>query len=167
MTPGETLCFKRLLAKAPAGPRLELGVYRGGALQLMRHAGELYGVDSFEGMPEPSERDVKDGWNPYPKGRLAAAAPRVSGATLIKGWIPQALDKLPDRPWAFVHVDLDQYDSTLSALQWLFIRMAPRGILCCDDWFADRDWLAGGAINQQALQRPLTGTCERKAWWVF
>lgn len=167
MTRQELQCFDGLLAQAPAGPRIEFGVFHGDALRRMAaHEGETIGVDSFEGMPEPTERDIKDGWNPYPRGRLKADPPNVPGARMVRGWVPEVLDDLPDGPYAFAHVDMDQYDSTLAALQWLRPRMMPGGVLCCDDWFADRDWLAAGAINAVARSWPLTGTVGRKAWWV-
>lgn len=166
VTPTETKCFLDLLSQAPKGPRLELGVFKGATLGLMKHDGLLYGVDSFEGMPEPTERDIIDGWNPYPKGRLAASIRPMGDAILVKGWVPEILSTLPNIQWAFVHLDMDQYDSTYSALEWLSTRMLPKGIICCDDYFPTRDRLAGGAINEYAKKRPLTGYIERKAWWI-
>jgi O-methyltransferase len=167
MNPDELRAFDTLLAQAPAGARIEFGVFHGDALRRMAaHDGETIGVDSFEGMPEPTERDIRGDWIPYPRGRLKADPPDVPGARLVRGWVPDVLAELPDGPYAFAHVDMDQYDSTLAALQWLRPRMVPNGIVCCDDWFADRDWLAAGAINALARDWPLTGTAGRKAWWV-
>lgn len=165
MTTEELACFMDLLGQAPSGPRIEFGVFRGKTLQLMRHSGLLMGVDSFEGMPQHTERDEKDGWIPYPKGRLASAPPKVPGATLVKGWVPDILKYLPVGPYAFAHLDMDQYDSTLAALEWLYPKMLSGGIIVCDDWFKDRDWLAGGAINLFAERVPMTGYAGRKAWF--
>ena len=168
MNPLERACFEQLLTQAPPGPRIELGVFRGATLRLIaNHPGATYGVDSFKGMSAPTAHDIKDGWNPYPKGRLAAPMTAIPGATLIQGWVPAVLEHCPAGPYAFAHIDLDQYAPTAAALAWLWTRMAPGGILCCDDWFADRDWLAAGAINAwAAMTRPLDGTVGRKAWWV-
>lgn len=176
MTPAELACFRACIALAPEGPRIEFGVYRGTTLaMIMKHAGTTYGVDTFEGMPPPdSLRDIKDGWNPYPTGRLAAPLDALPAAVrqhprvrLIKGAVPEILASIPGETFAFAHVDMDQYGSTLAALEWLWPRMAENGIICCDDWFADRDWLAAGAINQFARETtPLAGSVARKAWFL-
>lgn len=169
MTKEERACFVGLLRSAPKGPRIEFGVFKGATLNLMvsegKHAGPTYGVDSFQGMAEPSELDIKDGWNPYPKGRLLAAPPYIPDTTIIKGFVPKVLEICPGGPFAFAHVDMDQYWPTWHALTWLFTRMLPGGIICCDDYFTERDWLAAGAINELAQNRPLTGIVGRKAWW--
>jgi O-methyltransferase len=176
MSPKERECFANLIIAAPKGPRIELGVFRGATLALMMHHDDYtYGVDTFEGMPPPSpERDIKDGVNPYPTGRLKAKLvsiaqtirdhPRVQ---LIQGTVPEILPHIPDNKFAFAHVDMDQYDSTFAALEWLWPRMITGGIICCDDWFSDRDWLAAGAINQFARETvPLSGYVARKAWFI-
>ena len=176
MTDKERACFLSLVAQAPRGPRVEFGVFRGATLALMmEHDDWTYGVDTFEGMPPSNpERDVKDGWNPYPAGRLKAGLDSLSThirkhplVHLIRGTVPDILPHVPDKLYAFAHVDMDQFDSTLAALEWLWPRMLPSGIVCCDDWFADRDWLAGGAINRfAATVAPMTGHVERKAWFI-
>lgn len=163
--------FRHLLASAPIGPRMEIGVLQGATLAMIAsHAGTTYGVDSFEGMAEPGERDIVNGINNYPRGRFAtpvAVVQRaVPQAVLIKGFVPEVLASTPDGPFAFVHLDLDHYGPTKSALEWLFPRMMAGGILLCDDWFAGQDFLAAGAINEVAAERPLTGTNGRKAWWI-
>jgi len=160
--------FLALLSTVPDGPRIELGVYRGETLALIaNHPGETIGVDSFEGMAAETERDLLDGISHYPKGRFAvdmapaqANAPR---ARLIKGFVPDILGSVPDGPYAFAHLDMDQYAPTKAALDWIFPRMMPNGVVCCDDWFAGRGILAAGAINEVA--RPFEGTSGRKAWW--
>ena len=91
----------------------------------------------------------------------------VDNIRLVRGWVPTVLDEIEERDFAFAYVDMDQYDSTLAALRWLETRMVPGGIICCDDWIEGRDWLAGGAINEFAKSRPLTGTCGREAWFEF
>lgn len=163
--------FRQLLDSCPPGPRIELGVFRGATLKLItEHGGVTYGVDSFAGMAEPGERDIVNGVNAYPKGRLAVPIKQVRkavpGAILIKGYVPEVLAQAPDGPFAFAHVDLDHYGPTKAALEWLFPRMMPGGVLMCDDWFEDGASLAAGAINEAAVQRPFSGTDGRKAWWV-
>jgi len=66
-----------------------------------------------------------------------------------EGWIPEILQEIPDDVrFAFVHLDLDQFDPTEAALAWLWPRISPGGVLCCHDWFDERTHLAAGAIRQ-------------------
>jgi hypothetical protein len=175
LTPEEKAALKKLIGSAPPGTRIELGVLRGNNLsKIAQHRGLTIGVDSFCGMPPSTDNDRKDGDDPYYEGRLACSLEDVQrnirgidGIQLVKGWVPEVLDKIEARDFGFAYVDLDQYESTLAALRWLETRMAPGGIICCDDWIKDRDWLAGGAINEFAKTRPLDGTCGREAWFYF
>lgn len=164
--------LREVLAQAPRGPRIEFGVHRGATLAIIaEHEGLTVGVDSFEGMAEPGPFDYREGRCHYPRGRLKApieiAAARVPRARLVRGWVPEVLADLPDGPWAFAHVDLDHYEPTLATLQWLWPRMMRGGIICCDDFFPGRDWLAARAINQVARVHALSGAEGRKGWWVF
>lgn len=166
------ITLRRLLDLASAGPRIEFGVFRGATLlEISNHIGRTIGVDTFEGMPDPTLRDMKDGWNPYPKGRLSApmaiAAAKAPKAELVRGLVPEILSSIEVAGFGFAHLDMDHFDSTLAALRWVWPRMVSGGVICCDDWFHDHDWLAAGAINAFALDaRPLTGTEGRKAWWI-
>jgi len=168
--------FHDLIALAPAGDRIELGVCRGDSLRFIAaHPGLTFGVDSFEGMGDPTPRDIMpDGRNPYPRGRLREPLAKIAAKfpnpkiRLVKGWVPDVLQEtLLARPYAFAHVDLDHYTPTVAALDWLWGRMLPGGVLVCDDWFEGKDYLAAGAINERAKVRPFAGTIERKAYWIF
>lgn len=174
----EHLQIQRLLDLVPLGDRIEFGVYYAQTLAIMsRHHRRTIGVDSFEGMAESGPRDLlPDGSDPYPKGRLTAQMEEVRrrcpSATLVKGWVPEVFEvwlwkDMPiSGPYAFAHVDLDHYQPTLDTIRWLWDRMLPGGIICCDDWFEGRDYLAAAAINEWAEDHPLDGTLLRKAWWV-
>ena len=171
----EKAALYKLMDITPRGPRIEFGVLHGNNLSKMAQCGDLtIGVDSFCGMPPSTERDRKNGEDPYYEGRLACSLEDVQrnlrgieNVHLVRGWVPAVLDEINISGFGFAYVDMDQYDSTLAALRWLETRMKPGGIICCDDWIRDRDWLAGGAINEFAKTRPLTGTCGREAWFYF
>lgn len=172
MTDEERGKFLELLALAPPGARIEFGVFRGETLALIAADGEpTIGVDSFEGMPEPGEFDFADGINPYPRGRFAVPMSTAWGsapsASLVKGVVPDVLDRIGSTGFAFAHVDLDHYASTLALLHWLWPRMKPGGVIVCDDWFPDRDYLAAKAINEFAQKVGDPQTFGRKAWWVL
>jgi hypothetical protein len=167
----EWAVFLRLLSLAPKGDRIEFGVLDGGALrEIEQHPDRTYGVDSFAGMAEPTAADFHDGVCQYPLGRLAtpmsSARSRCRRSTLIQGFVPDILPVVPNGPFAFGSVDMDQYLPTLYALEWLWPRMIAGGIIHVDDHFPDRDWLASRAINEFAKVHPLAGSFERRAWWV-
>jgi hypothetical protein len=166
--------LRDLLARAPAGPRIEFGVFRGESLALIAdHPGLTIGVDSFEGMAQPGPRDLPA--TAYPKGRLAAAieiaAAAVPKARLVKGFVPQVLEQIHEEAFGFAQVDLDQYGPTLAALEWLqsltCSRMAPGGIILCDDVFPGRTSLASGAVNDFCAQHWIVPMMQnRMAWWI-
>lgn len=162
--------IKRLLALAPAGPRIEMGVFRGATLAVIsQHSGETIGVDSFAGMAEPTDRDMPDDKNPYPKGRLACSmdnvARAVPSARLIRGYVPAVLADVPDQLYAFARLDMDHYEPTKAALDWLWPRMMIGGVLSCDDYFAGNYFLASGAINEFCDTHPIIGHEGREAWF--
>jgi O-methyltransferase len=53
-----------------------------------------------------------------------------------RGWFPQVLPPDPIR-YRFAHVDMDTYQSTIAALDYLLPRMVPGGVVVFDDygWF--------------------------------
>jgi hypothetical protein len=159
--------FRERCAHLP-GDVLEAGVGNGGLSfyvgLLLRELGQerrVYGVDSFEGLPEPDLR--KD--NPYfVKGQYGSTAAEDSplaallgegGSPLlasyeltakglglessvvpVQGFFEDALPSLePDRRFCFVHVDADLYDSVLCALEHLWDRIVDGGVLAIDDFF--------------------------------
>jgi hypothetical protein len=166
-----------LLERAPPGPRIELGVLWGETLELIaRHDGATYGVDSFDGVGEPSRFDVSpSGAVDYPRGRLksdfttvAARFAPLANVILFRGWVPEILDDLPRGPFAFAYVDLDHYAPTAAAIAWLWPRMMVGGILCSDDWFPSRDYEASRAVNEAiGDRRSLDGAIGRRAYWIF
>lgn len=140
------------------GNFLECGVAGGGssallALVLARHSKRprvLYSLDTFEGMPDPGALDAHQstpaeatGW-----GAGTCAAPEsavrrvfeslgVSGiVTTVKGLFQDTLPGLRAQlaPVAFLHLDGDWYDSTLSVLHSLHGLYAPGGFLQIDDY---------------------------------
>ena len=115
--------------------------------------GEDYFVfDSFEGLSEPSPEDAikrsivlkgrdRNGAPLKPAGSYAASLDSVRQAlsdfpevTLIKGWLPQALDGQPERTYRFVHIDLDLYDPIKGTMRYFVPRMVKGGIVVCDDY---------------------------------
>lgn len=131
-------------ARMVDGDFAECGVFRGGTSLLLTRilAGSgkgLYLFDSFKGLPKiDPTRDVgfKEG--------LFAADSVESVKNLLKdygdklyirqGWIPDTFAGLEDRKYAFVHVDVDLYQSTRDCLNYFYSRMQPMGVLVFDEY---------------------------------
>ena len=150
------------------GAFVECGVWRGGSMQVMARTlaasgvadRELYLFDTFEYMPEPSERDVDawghsalDDWRqvqvegesasdpafwfkPFEevKSKLYACGYPADRFHFVKGLVEQTV---PDRaPEAIVllRLDTDYYESTKHELMHLVPRIAPGGVLIIDDY---------------------------------
>jgi hypothetical protein len=114
---------------------VEFGVASGAGLQnmcgiaaeVMRATGvqiDLYGFDTGTGMPAPVDhRDHPEHWQegdfPMDVDRLRNALPPFAHLVIgdVENTIPEFLSTLsPDRPLAFVSLDLDYYSSTKKAM---------------------------------------------------
>jgi len=137
----------------------ECGCYRGLTSYLMCRTlrvespafdGTGYHVfDSFEGLSEPTaDDDIPDDWKGADRLRAmsqrgAFAAPldtvranlrEFPGIAYHPGWIPLSFQKLPERRYRFVHVDVDLYDPTLDCLNYFYPRLVPGGRMVSDDY---------------------------------
>ncbi|NRA57183.1 MAG: class I SAM-dependent methyltransferase [Phycisphaerales bacterium] len=130
------------------GATAEAGVFRGLASRILclerrREDPDFdgeghFGVDSFEGLSPPATIDD----DPSCAGRFADTSVEMARRTLegfpavelIKGWIPEALDQLPDQQYRFVHVDVDLHDPTRASLEYFFPRMVRGGVIVIDDY---------------------------------
>src|SRR5471032_2514837 len=55
-----------------------------------------------------------------------------SDVAICAGWIPQVFATLPERDWAFVHLDVTLYEPTLAALEYFYPRLNAGGVIVCD-----------------------------------
>src|SRR4051794_7602227 len=155
------------------GDIVECGVWRGGAMlgcaltldNLGDHGRDLYLYDTYEGMPEPTERDVHL-WH----GRTAVqelekrtnkSAPIWEPGLIedvqsafdetdypreklhfIKGKVEETIPSTAPERIAVLRLDTDWYESTRHELEHLYPRLVPGGILIIDDygsWQGSRD----------------------------
>jgi O-methyltransferase len=137
--------FAMQCARFP-GDFAECGVYKGGTAMLcartLRDAGipdkPIHLFDTFQGMPEEAVRDL-GGHIPGQFGdtSLAAVQARLKEHANVQfhaGLIPATLMEVADRSFAFVHLDLDLYRSTLEALRFFYPRMVAGAVLVGDDY---------------------------------
>lgn len=133
--------LEHALSLAPAeGMALEFGVFSGHTLKVIAAARddiEVYGFDSFEGLPE----DWRSGFpaNTFGVDKL----PEVPGAELVVGWfdatLPGFLAEHPG-PVAFLHLDADLYSSTVTVLDHVGPRLQPGSIVVFDEYFNYPGW---------------------------
>ncbi|MEC3978599.1 class I SAM-dependent methyltransferase [Amycolatopsis sp. H20-H5] len=138
-TPPETLEYALSLAPS-GGMTLEFGVATGNTLRKIaqvRGGEEVYGFDSFDGLPEP--------WlNGMPAGAFARDdLPDVPGAELVVGLfadsLPGFLAEHPG-PVDFLHVDGDLYSSAKTVLDLVGPRLRPGSIVHFDEFFNYPGW---------------------------
>jgi len=133
---------------------LEFGVWQGTTLRLIRNTldsrFDVYGFDSFEGLPE----DWPD--TPCAKGHFSTQgiAPYIPGTLIFTGWFK---DTLPEymyqgKPIALLHLDCDLYCSTKEVLEALNPIIMPGTIIVCDEWiYTKNDDSHGDDQEQRAV----------------
>jgi O-methyltransferase len=149
------------LVREVPGDTVEVGVFRGTTSWLICDAlasegRRHYAIDSYEGLSEPQTAD--GGY--WRQGDMAAPEDHVRqllagfDADVVKGWVPQVLDRLESRQVAFVHVDVDLYEPTLASLEYFYPRLSPGGLLICDDYGFDSCPGARRAMDEFMAEHP-------------
>jgi hypothetical protein len=131
------------MALSVAGDFAELGVYRGGGARVLREVkGDrtLHLFDTFTGMPttDPA-RDVHKAGDFG--GTSLDAVRRYVGTDKVEyypGFFPQTTAGHEQRlqRFAFVHLDVDIYQSTLDGLRFFYPRLSSGGMLITHDYSA-------------------------------
>jgi len=140
------------------GARAECGTYRGATALLLAHAwrsrdsafkgDDLYLIDSFVGTSESGENDFipvrggdgtvqREAFFPVAKADISPELVRgffgeFPQVAVCAGWIPQVFATLPERDWAFVHLDVTLYEPTRAALEYFYPRLNKGGAIICD-----------------------------------
>src|SRR3954466_14876915 len=140
------------------GLALEFGVFAGRSLRVIaevRKGQDVYGFDSFRGLPEVYRPHVRDG------AFALDELPQVEGAELVVGWfedtLPHFLASHPG-PVDFLHVDGDLYSSAVTVLTLVGPRLLPGSVVVFDEFFNWPGWEDEGEFRawQEYLKR--TGT---------
>lgn len=85
----------------------------------------------------------------------------VPNAIVTQGWVPQVLDEAAPEKIAFMHLDLNNAEAEIGALEKLFDRMVPGALLVLDDYgwlgyraqkLAEDPWFA--ARGYEVLELP-------------
>ncbi len=148
------------------GDFVECGVWRGGSSMVIAKTlakfnvtdRKIYLYDTFEGMSEPTEKDIsKDG---YTADKMMKAADKndqtsvwcfadlddvknnmrktgypESNISFIKGKVEDTIPaKSPGSKIALLRLDTDWYESTLHEMKHLYPKLVSRGVLIIDDY---------------------------------
>ena len=156
-TASRFLCFEGLLNKVSDidGDIVECGVGKARDFLmlacLMKQKGEnrvLWGFDSFEGFPEPTQED-KSSRNPkkgeWKKMEQEMVYKILAGAyidenfihssiKIVKGFFDESLPTSEVQNIAFLHLDVDLYESYKTCLQEFFPRVVKGGVILFDEY---------------------------------
>lgn len=132
------------------GAIIEFGVASGSWLgRILDHTDqkhttrEVYGFDSFEGLPEPDTKNDGDAWQ---KGQYAYSLEYVQDVLrlverkhlhLLKGWFSQSFktgEAEDIREICFAKVDCDLYGPAVECLDFITGRLSDGAVLMFDDW---------------------------------
>ena len=126
---------------------LEFGVFQGNTIHKLAasHAGNVYGFDSFLGLPETWRLSKHNAGNGFDRAytmrgsfSLSGRVPMKNRANVqyIKGWFNETLPtflKQHDGPVRFLHVDCDLYSSSSYVLKTIAPRLANGTVILFDE----------------------------------
>ncbi len=143
--------LRRARQSKEEGAFLEFGVYRGATLSLISEIAsplDVYGFDSFEGLPED--------WAGYTLARghfsTGGDLPRVrENVRLYKGLfaktIPQYLAERTPSRISFLHIDCDLYSSTCDVFRSLGSLIKSGAIIVFDEYYGYPGWELNGEFK--------------------
>jgi O-methyltransferase len=150
-------CIKNVIKNDVPGDFIELGVWRGGSVILMRallkemniRDRNVWVADSFAGLPPPNEAmypaDRGDKLSQF--GELAISEEQVKRnfekygllddkVKFLKGWFKDTLPGAPIQKLALLRLDGDMYESTMDGLVNLYPKLSAGGYNIIADWGA-------------------------------
>jgi len=159
------------------GDYLEFGVFRGETLRNAvraarqgfratkegRFLGRFVAFDSFQGLPAVTS--MNDRTNIYAAGEFAASRAsfertvaslrRHAAIEVVPGWFADTLNagtarRLRLEKAAFVNVDCDLYESTVTVLEFITPLLQTGTVLYFDDWFSQRGSMNHGEARAAA-----------------
>lgn len=87
-----------------------------------------------QGMMERNERDIKSGFYTFDIDDVRRNFAQWPNTKIIVGPIPETLQEISSQKFAFVHLDLNCSPPEVAALDWLWDRIVPGGIVLLDDY---------------------------------
>jgi O-methyltransferase len=162
----QTVLWAAQQARGLPGDFVELGVFRGHTTMFLAEYLDFASwdkrwwlFDTFEGIPDDQ---VDPGWEKVNKGAYGGTFTfeevrdrfaRFGNITVTKGRVPEVFAETCPEAIAFMHIDLNNSTAEVGALDALYDRIVPGGVVVFDDfgwqtahaqfkaeqaWFADR-----------------------------
>lgn len=136
-------CLRELVERVLPinGVMVEVGVYKGGTAATIASAApakHLFAFDTFSGIP--FHDDTIDGhragdFSDTSIDEVRDNLKHIPNVSLHQGIFPDATgDVLKDLKVAFVHLDVDVYESNKRCLEFLYPKLLPGAIVVFDDW---------------------------------
>jgi hypothetical protein len=124
------------------GDYAEVGVFKGATAKAIcesKKKKHLHLFDTFEGLPKASkqlDKRYKSSMFRSNYGRVKKKLSKYKNVHLYKGLFPGTGDPVQDKKFAFVHLDVDLFESTKDSLEFFYPRMSKGGILLSHDYHA-------------------------------
>ena len=141
------------------GDIVECGVWRGGsamlaALTLIENKQthrKIYLYDTYEGMPEPTDKDIDLHGTPYRliwekekegltvsldevKENMSSTGYPKENIIFVKGMVEDTIPNTVPNQVALLRLDTDLYESTYHELIHLYPKVTPHGVIIIDDY---------------------------------
>lgn len=144
------------------GDFAEVGVFRGGTARLTARAcpsKTLHLFDTFAGMPGVDRSVDHHREGDFADTSLEGVKAFLAGCENLAfhpGFFPDTAKGLEERRFAYLHCDVDIYESVLACLEFFYPRMTPGGVMLFDDY----EWKDCPGVRK-ALDEFLAGKPER------
>jgi O-methyltransferase len=145
------------------GDILEVGVWRGGSGCLMAtrskrsdSGARVYLCDTFSGVAKAGVADplYSGGEHADTSADLVLALARhmaLDNVEILSGIFPDETgDAVLERRFKLCHLDVDVYESTLAAAEWIWPRLVEGGVIVVDDYGGDQMDGVQRAVNEVA-----------------
>jgi O-methyltransferase len=135
-----TLCWAAESALGLPGDFVECGTYKGYSAEVLLHfTGGLPGrrlwlYDLFDPSGGPGEGGRQPEHSPDLAAQVRARFGGWDNVTVTQGKVPDVLAQVAPEQIAFMHVDMNNADAELGALEVLFDRVSPGGTMVFDDY---------------------------------
>ncbi len=176
----EAICD--LQARSVPGDYIEAGIWRGGAIILMRALLDacaiadrrVFAADSFQGIPKNTKfrHDPVDLWEDRWAASLDEVKTNIARFGLlderiqfVPGYFEDSLAALADEEFALIRLDSDSYDSVMTSLEHLYPRLSAGGIIIIDDWHLPGCRMAVDAYRRShAICEPMLSKAGNGYW---
>jgi O-methyltransferase len=142
------------------GDVVECGVASGNSLAMLAALNRLetaprrvLGFDSWEGLPEPRDEDLRTPGSVATRGAFSATHEDLVGlrleqygrdvldaVTLVRGRFEDTLPHCPVERIAVLHLDVDLYDSYRTCLRHLWPKVSVNGVVAFDEYGLTDAW---------------------------